>query len=416
MSETPIPLSAEDARRLVVTKQHLAGPLPTQATRERLLDVVRDLAYVQWDPIRIVAPSHVISLWSRVGDFPLSDLERLLWKEKKLFLCWTPIASVVPTEDYPLHASLMRRYPDSLSDSWGAQRERARTFLAKHKDLRKAILAQLRDGPLRLSQFEEYVRTKRSEDGWTPGSRVSLMLSYLHLTGDVMVVGHQGNQNLWGRSQDFLPGWVDRKELTEDEFEHVAAQKAIRALGTASPREIHYYFVRGRYRNLKRTLIHLQEESAIHRVRITELSAREERYVHDADLPLLASLGGDEWQPRTSLIAPFDNLICGRERTKRLFDFVYVHEQFVPQSKRKFGTYVMPILCGDRLIGRIDPQMDETHHKLLVNSVHAEPGAPTDPDVAAEIGETIARFAKFLGASDVEYSTRVPAAWKRSLR
>ncbi len=389
----------------------MAGP-----PGEAILSVVRDLAYVQWDPVGIVAPSHVISLWSRVADFRPSDLERLLWDEKKLFLSWTPIASIVPTEDYPLHYSLMQRYPDSLSDSWGAQRERARRFLAQHKALRKALLTELKAEPRLLTEFQDYVRTQRNADGWTSGSDVSLMLSYLQMTGDVMVVGHQGNQNVWGLSEDFLPSRTDKRPLTESEFELEAAQRAIRALGTASPREIHYYFVRGRYLNLRQTLKRLEEESLVCRVHVAGIPGRDERYVHREDVPLLESLDSGAWEPRVSLLSPFDNLICGRDRTNRLFGFDYVHEQFLPQSKRKFGTYLLPILWGERLIGRIDPEMDEEHETLRVHSVHAEPGAPGDKGVASEIGETIARFAEFLGAKEVTYSARIPSAWKSSLR
>ncbi len=378
--------------------------------------VARDLAFVQWDPISIVCPSHLISFWSRVGDFSPSELEDLLWRQKKLFLTSTPIAVLAPTEDYPLHHSLMRRYPDSLSASWGAQRERARRFLDAHKALRKAVLRQLEGGPLLLGQFDEYVRTRRNADGWTTGSEVSLMLSYLQMTGDVMVVGHEGNQNLWGFPREFLPAWAERGRLTEEDVDLAAAQKAIRALGTAAAREINYYFVRGRYGNLKGTLRRLQGEGLIHPIRVAGIGGKDPRYIHDEDLPLLESITAGEWEPRMSLLAPFDNLICGRDRTSRLFGFDYVHEQFVPAAKRKFGTYVLPILSGDRFIGRIDPRMDRTEKRLMVNSVHAEPGAPTGKDVASEIGDTIARFAKFLGAKEVAYSARVPAAWKPSLR
>lgn len=231
-----------------------------------------------------------------------------------------------------------------------------------------------------------------------------------------MVVGHRGNQNVWGLTGDFLPDWVDRTEWEEPEVEAQAAQRAIRALGTASPAEIHYYFVRGRYQDLKGTLIRLREESTIHRVRVAGLGEKDVRYVHDADVPLLESMDTDAWQPRTSLLPPFDNLICGRDRTNRLFGFDYVHEQFVPKSRRKFGTYLLPILWGDRLIGRVDSQLDRTEQRLLVHSVHAERGAPTDRETSAEIGQAIAGLAEFLGAREVVYSTRVPRPWKASLR
>jgi uncharacterized protein YcaQ len=116
-----------------------------------------------------------------------------------------------------------------------------------------------------------------------------------------------------------------------------------------------------------------------------------------------------------SLLAPFDNFIVGRARTNRLFGFDYVHEQFLPKEKRKFGTFVLPILWGDSLIGRTDLRTDRENEKLLVNSVHAQPGAPSDKETSLKIAETIRNFADFLGAKEVEYTTRVPAAWKTSL-
>ena len=375
---------------------------------------MRDLCYVQWDPIEAVAPSHIIALWSRICNFRLSDLDSLLWEEKKLFLHQAP-AMILPTEDYPLFYSLMSRYPESISESWGGWKVRARKYLAKH-ELRKRMLNELKNGPLLLSQFRDYVRTGRSPDGWTSGSDVSHMLFHLQMTGDVMIVGHQGNQNIWGLSENFLPSWVERKDLTEEEFEQEAAQRAIRALGTATPREIHVYFPRARYLNLKKNLEYLQEESTIHRVHVIGLDGKKERYVHDKDVQLLESMNSDAWQPRMSILAPFDNLICDRSRANRIFGFDYLHENFLPQSKRKFGTFVHPILYGDKLIGRADMHTDRKNEKLLINSIHAERGAPSGKEISSKIGQTIQRLAEFLGAKEVAYTARVPAAWRSSLR
>src|SRR5439155_23854444 len=170
---------------------------------------------------------------------------------------------------------------------------RTRRFLAEHKELGMSILNQLKKGPLQLTQFEEYVRTKRSADGWTSGSKVSTMLFHLQMSGEVMVAGHQGNRNRWALSALFLPKWVEKEELAEEEVERIAAQRAIRALGTASPPEINYYFPRGRYQNLKKALESLQEDTAIHRVRVAEFQERDERYVHDRDVRLLESMKDD---------------------------------------------------------------------------------------------------------------------------
>ncbi len=399
-----------------MARQHLAGALPAKATGEDIISTIRDIAYVQWDPVSIVAPSHVLSLWSRVGNFRLSDLDRLLWNEKKLFEHWTPMASLVLTQDYPLYLSLMKRYPTSLTGSWRSHEVKARKFLSTHGELRSKMLRELAKGPLQLSQFEDHIRTRREAEAFNPESDVSEMLYHLHMSGEVMVVGHQRNQNVWGLAKEFLPEWVDRGELTEREFENLAAQRAIRALGTATPSEVNYYFVRGRYRNLKRTLAGLHEESTIHRVIVEGLGKRDERYIHSQDLGLLESVNSGDWQPRMSLLPPFDNLICSTARTSKLFGFDYVREQFLPREKRRFGTYVLPILWGDRLIGRIDPQMDRQKKRLKINSVHAEPDVPSDRETPSRIRDTIDRLADFLGAKEVEYTSRVPTAWRSVLR
>ena len=299
MSKAPIATTLQAIRRLAVTKQHLAGPLLAKHSKQHILSTVHDPCYIQWDPIEAVAPSNIIAFWNRIGNFRRSDLDRLLWDEKKLFLHWTPIASIVLTEDYPIYSSLMRRYLESLSKSWGGNRARAKQFLAKHVELRKRILNQLKAGPLQLTKFQDHVRAGRSSDGWTPESIVSKMLYHLLIRGKVMVAGHRGNQNLWSLTEKFLPSWVDRKRLTEEEFDSEAAQRAIRALGVASHREVHLYFPRGRYTDPRKTLKRLEDESAIHRVQVKELGGKDERYVHDRDIELLESMNTDMWRPRT---------------------------------------------------------------------------------------------------------------------
>ncbi len=423
LGKEEIPTNLEGIRRLAVTKQRLVGNLPKkgQATREQIISVMRDLTFVQWDPIDVVAPSHVLTLWNRVGNFALSDLEKLLWDEKKLFEHWVNFAlTLVLTEDYPLYYSMMKHYPESIGKSWGSRKPKTLKFLADNKALGRSILNQLKKkGPLLQNQIEEYVPAK-SPDGWSTVSKVSEMLFHLSMNGELMVVGHEGKRNIWGLSSEFLPSWVEKKEYSEEEVEHMTAERAIRSLGTASPPEINYYFPRGRYQNLKKALDSLLKDSVIHRVRVEDLlQSRDERYVHDLDVKLLESLtGGDNslFVPRVSLLPPFDNLISGRERTNRVFGFDYSHEMFLPQKRRKFGYYVLPILWGETLVGRIDPIMDKQKGKLIINSVHAEPGVPADKTVAIKIAEKIESLAKFLGANEVVYKDRVPSAWKSSFR
>ena len=351
MSKDSLSTTVENVRRLTVLKQRLAGRLPRKPTDDQILSVVRDLCYVQWDPIDAVAPSHIVSFWSRLGNFRLADLERLLWDEKKIFLYWAPVASIVLTEDYPIYSALMRRYSETLANSTRPSWIKPRKFYSEHKELRKKMLSELkRKGPLQLTEFQDYVRTGRATDGWSSGSDVRNMLHYLTVMGEVMVVGHKGLQNIWGLSKDFLPPFVDRTKLTDERFEQEAAQRALRALGTAFEREIYLYYPRDRYRNLKQTLEDLDREGKIHRVHVEGLGRNSEQYVHDKDVHLLESIDSEEFEPRMTLIAPWDTLLCNLARTERLFGFDYIHENFLPENRRKYGTFVHPILWGDRIL------------------------------------------------------------------
>ncbi|MGI0156759.1 MAG: DNA glycosylase AlkZ-like family protein, partial [Thermoplasmata archaeon] len=342
MTSAPIRTSLRAARRLAITKQHLAGPRPGRATAERIVETVRDLPFVQWDPVGVVAPSHILSLWARVGSFRLRDFDRLLWTERRLLQHWIPFASVVATEDYPIYSSLMRRYPESLSDSWGAQRARARAFLVDHADLQRRVLAELRRGPLQLNQFKGHSATKRVAGDWEPSSAVSEMLWHLVMSGQAMIVGHDGNRNLWGLPDAFLPAWVSRVMLSEEEADLEAAQRALRGLGVATAREVHDYFIRGCYRDIRSTLETLVADSRVHRVVIEGLPGRDERFVHAGDVALLDDLTRDKFSPRVAVLPPFDNMVSNQARGKRWFNFDYVREQFLPKAKRRFGMWVLP--------------------------------------------------------------------------
>jgi uncharacterized protein len=413
MDGNPITTSLDAARRLVVVKQHLAGKPPARVTGVSIVDLVRDLGYVQWDPISVVAPSHLLSLRSRLGNFDPAILESLLWNEKKVFEHWTPIASLVLTEDYPLYYSLMRRYPESMSRSWGSQGSRAANFLKDNAELKRRVLKELRKGPRTLGKFTDHIQTKRDDGEWAPTSDVSHMLYHLTMCGDVMVVGHEGNQNLWGLSKDFLPSWAKREMLSESKFESASAERAILAQGIATPRETLFYFVRGRYKALDKTLQRLESRSKIHRIQVKGLEDRKVRYIHSQDLPLLESLmEGKGWEPRLSLLPPFDNLVGNQDRLQRLFDFGYVREQFFPPEKRRFGFYVLPVLRGEMFIGRIDPRLDRESKTLVINSVHAETGAPMDRSVGRELGDAIEDLANFVGAARVKYTSKVPSPWQ----
>jgi uncharacterized protein len=411
----PVDLTLAQARRLILTKQRLLGR-PPAPTKESIVSLARDLAYFQLDPVNIVAPALDVELWSRIGPFRASHLQDLIWKEKRLFEYCAHALSLVPTEDYALYSSLMRRYPESLSKSWGSWRAEARRWIPAHRALRRAVLRELRKGPKRAAEFPDHARTRHRDGGWGSGSDVTAMLFHLWMSGEVMTVGYDGREKIWGLTEEFLPRSVERTPPTVSEVEYRFAQRAIRAMGIAGRREITFYVPRGFYQDLPGTLARLEEDGKIHPVRVTDRPARTARYIHESDLELLDGLSEEVSDPCVTLLSPFDSVLCHRGRVEELFGFDYFHENYVPKEKRRFGVYVLPLLQGDRFIGRIDPKLDRERQRLVVNAVHAEADAPKDRATARAVAASIEGLAEFLGAKGVEYSARVPSAWKGALR
>ncbi len=416
-SRAPIRLTPTLARRLAITRQRLAGPRPA-ADPAGLLEAVGDLGCVQLDPIAVVERTQRLVLWSRVGAFDPAGLDRLLWHERRLFEYWAHCASIVLTEDYPIHAHMMRGF----RGAGAGLSERTRSWVKANARLRRYILGRLRrDGPLLSRDLAEDGLEPEAwvSTGWTSGRNVSRMLDFLWLQGTIMVAGRLGGQKQWDLAERCLPDWTPRERLPEHEVVRRSAEKSLRALGAGTPRHIAQHFTRGRYTDLPTALRGLQQQGRIVPVEIRESPRHEpwpgEWYIHTDDVPLLERLANGDWAPRTTLLSPFDNLICDRQRTRQLFDFDYTIEIYTPAAKRRYGYYVLPVLHGDRLVGRLDPAMDRASGRLTINAAYAEPGAANraaGPAVAGAVHE----LAEFLGAREVRFNARrVPAGWRRAL-
>lgn len=407
--------SMEAAAKLFVSKQYLAGNSPKGSFTEKLASIIRDIGYIQWDPVTVVAPSHLISIWSRIGNFRWPDLDKMMWKDRGAFFHWVPTAWIVLTEDYPIFYSFMKRYPESLKTGWSSHAESARNFMKSRLELRNRVVEKLKAGPADTGQFRDYGIRKKSADGWSSGNEVTELLFHLHMSGEVMVAGHSGNQNVWALTEDFLPDWAERTFLSSEDLERTAAIRALRALGTAPEMDIYRYFVRGRYTNLKGTLRNLIEEGEVIKVIAEGHEKARPMYLLSEDRKTLDSIISDKWEQKLSLISPFDNLITLRDRTRRMFNFDYILEQFVPKDKRKYGTYVLPILWGHKLVGRIDAKLDKQKRILNVNAVYAEPGFEGEIQIAGKLHDKLGEFAGFLDAEKVAYGDRMPGAWAKSL-
>jgi uncharacterized protein YcaQ len=410
---TPITVSPVDIRRLFITRQRLAGPRPAP-TAEGLLELTRDLGCIQLDPTSAVARTNLLVPWSRIGQYDPAIFDRLLWQDHSLFEYWAHAASIVPTEDYPIHLAHMMRYR-SGKRRWGM---RVQEWMSKNQDVVDAVMTALKEREYVTSaDFDAKKAVGWTSSGWNNDRKVSMVLDFLWTQGIILVSGRKGSQRRWSQAERVLPEWTPREELPEHEVVRRSAEKSLRTLGIARQADIVRNYVRDRYDGLPAILNELEAEKRIMRVEITGDEADDKKwrgpwYIHADDLALLERIQVGDWEGRTTLLSPFDNLICDRARTELLFDFEFRIEIYVPKEKRKYGYYVLPILHDDRLIGRIDPLMDRKAGRLNINAVYAEPDAPLDRKTGRAVTNAIQELATFLGAKDIAYTERMPSGWQ----
>ena len=305
-----------------------------------MLDCVRRLGSLQLDPTARVAPTQHLVLWSRLGSYDIAELQKLL-DQRELYE-W--IAFVYPKEGLPALLSRMQRWPIG-NTTWP---NRVREWLKANASFRRYVLRELeRNGPMLSRQFDDRAEERWPSSGWTGDRNVGRMLEFLCARGEIATVGREGKQRLW----DLADRWYgDVRPLPHDEADAYFAEQRFRTAGV--------------------------------------VQRKGEWHAHpDAD---------DRPVRGTTLLSPFDRLIHDRKRLEALFDFHYRIEIYVPKAERKYGYFVLPVLHNDRIVGRIDPEVDRASGVLRVNAVHWE-GAP----VAIE--KPVRALARFLGVAGIQW-------------
>jgi uncharacterized protein YcaQ len=332
----PTTVTLAQARRIAVRTQLLDG------SAHGVLATVRRLGFLQIDPISTVAPPQRLVLWSRLGSYDSAELDRLLWEERKL-VEWG--AFIWPIEDFPLIRARMRRRRGKYK-----YEQQGTEFLQTNARFKRHLLRELEErGPLLSREIEADLMVSKDPHDWWGSRKVTLMLELLEGRGVVAIVGRRGNQRLWDLAERWYP---EAESMPWPEAERLLAEKRFRALGVR--------FEKGEWQ------AHPEAE----------------------DGPIAK---------RVTFLSPFDRLIHDRDRAEALWDFHYRLEMYVPKAKRQYGYYVLPILRGDRLIGRIDPVLDRKTGVLKVNSVHWEAGVKP-----VSLQKPLRSLAAFIGAGSIE--------------
>jgi uncharacterized protein YcaQ len=357
-------LSLPEARRIALAAQGFARPRPAAVTLAHIRRTIRRLGLLQIDYVNVLGPSHYHVLFSRLGPYPKSHLDDLVYRRREFTEHWAHEASILPVESWPL---LRHRMDAHRVRPYGFEK-----VMACLPEYVAWILDQVRTrGPICAEELPE----PEGEDRRMPGAWVTVPRAVLEAHFGRGLLAIADRRPNFARAFD-LAERVLAAEHRERKVDPEAAQRqllaqAARASGVATAADLADYY-RMSMREARPRIAELLETGEVTEVKIE--GWRDPAYLHrEAHLPRRIDA--------QALLSPFDPVVWFRPRAARLFDFDYRVEIFIPQSQRKWGFYVLPFLLGDRLVGRVDLKADRTNRCLRVLSAHLEPHS--DPKAVA---------------------------------
>jgi uncharacterized protein YcaQ len=381
-------LSIEQARRIALFAQGFVGKekpaKPNWATIEKTVD---RLHLLQIDSVNVLARSHYLPLFSRLGNYDraLLDKRSLESTNRTLFECWAHEASFVPLKLHPLMRWRMERAKQGLGVYKG--------IAAFAKDERKFLnetLAHIRNnGPVRASEIPG---AGKSAGGWWGWSKGKLALEVLFTQGLITASSRLSFERFYDVTERVIPSDVlDKPLVAQADAQRLLIGKAAEALGVGTEFDFRDYF-RLPVECAHKAFLENVEDGTL--VPVSVEGWKKPAFMHrNAKVPKAA--GGN------ALLTPFDPVVWYRDRTERLFNFHYRLEFYTPAPKRKYGYYVLPFLMGSGIAGRFCVKADREGNTLRVNASHMEKGCD-----AAEVSESVAGelavMAQWLDLADVE--------------
>jgi len=377
-------ISRAVARRFLAIRHYLAPPRSLPAEPASVMTVIDRIASLQFDPLEVAGRNHDLVLLARIDGYRREWTDALLYEERALFEAYNKGLSILPASELPYHRI-----------TWDRSRVRHDgAAFDEHASLVEELLERIRtNGPLGPGD----VGPRAAIDWyWRPTNQVRALLEALAEAGILGLTRRDGNRRVYDLAERLFPEELlaERRE-PRDQFRHklLSRYRGHGLLGTSgsaelwlgtSPRVRTSYGLEGGVSfgavGRGELLAELVEAGDLLPVEIAGVRGR--RFIVNGELPMLTaaeaevSRGADPGGvgPGVAFLAPLDPLVWDRDFLRRCYDFDYVWEVYVPAAKRRWGYYVLPILFGDRLVGRIEPRIDRKAEALRIVGIWWEDG------------------------------------------
>ncbi len=389
-------VSVDAVRRLQLEKQGIGDP-PRRATKRRVEETIGRLGCLQIDTINVVERAHYFTLWTRLGKYRKEDLHSLAYEDRRVFEGWGHAMCFMPMGDwrYLIAANRERAKSKVIHTGW---------FSRVDPGVVDSTLERVRrEGPLGSGDFEG----KKPSGGWWGWKPAKRALEALFSSGDLMVTRRDGFQRIYDLAERVLPPWADASEPTEEERRHFFATRTLGYLGATKPADVKTYYhtwcvkLGMSTKEIQALLDGLVEEGEAARLSVEGHMAP--YYCLAEDAPRLEDLGKDWGYTGVRFANYFDSLLWHADRLDALFGFERALEVYLKPAQRKYGYFTVPILYGDRLVGRLDPKLDRKEKTLIIRGLWYEEGFKPDEEYQDEFGKTLDDFARFNGAEKIEW-------------
>ena len=345
------------------------------------LKTIEHLGYVQIDTISVVERAHHHTLFTRVEDYKPLHLDILLEKDKSIFEYWSHAAAYIPMRDYRFSLIRKERFA-SAKVKWYS-----------NKKMTKYVFDRILDeGPLQSKDFEE----KKARAGWWEWKDAKRALEQLFMEGKLMVAGRQGFQKVYDLTERVLPKGTDTRLPSQEEYAGYLIDKAIRANGIVGADEIAYL------RNYMKTTVAKLLAAKLESGEIVPLNIKEAGKDKFYTTPEnLARAERTKPHKAVKILSPFDNTVIQRKRLKRIFDFDYTIECYVPEAKRKYGYFCLPVLFGDSFAARMDCKAHRSEKLLEVKRIFFEKNFNGNEALKNGLNKALKKFAAFNGCEKI---------------